>query len=109
MEEYLALDEQSETKYEFFDGEIFAMAGADISHNLISGKFYVNFRQTVRGRSCKVVMEGVQLAVQEGHHYTYPHVMKTGDPDDQRATRILHAPVLLIEVLSKFTEIRDRS
>lgn len=108
VEEYLALEVQSETKHEYFDGEIFAMAGADISHNWIGLNFAASFRQALRGRLCKVVMEGVQLAVQEGHHYTYPDVMITCDPDDQRAKRILHAPVLLIEVLSPSTAEYDR-
>lgn len=108
VEEYLALEEQSEIRHEFFDGELFAMAGADVSHNLIGGNFYMNFRLALRGRPCKVLMEGVQLVVEEGRHYTYPDVMITCNPDDQRARRILHAPVLLIEVLSPSTAEYDR-
>ena len=108
VEEYLALEEQSEIRHEFFDGEIFAMAGADVSHNLIGLNFAVSFRLALRGRPCKVLMEGVQLAVEEGRHYTYPDVMITCNPDDQRAKRILHAPVLLIEVLSPSTAEYDR-
>ena len=84
------------------------MVGADISHNLIGLNFAAFFRQALRGRLCKVVMEGMQLAVQEGRHYTYPDVMITCDPDDQRAKRILHAPVLLIEILSPSTAEYDR-
>ncbi|GAA3978379.1 Uma2 family endonuclease [Hymenobacter antarcticus] len=106
--EYFAFEEQSEVKHEFFDGEVFSMAGADVSHNMLGGNFYVNFRQALRGRPCKVVMEGVQLAVQEGHHYTYPDVMITCDPDDQQAKRIIKAPVLLVEVLSPSTAEYDR-
>ena len=108
VEEYFAFEEQSEVKHEFFDGEVFAMAGADVSHNLLGLNFATSFRQALRGRPCKVLMEGVQLAVQEGRHYTYPDVMITCDPDDQRAKRILHAPVLLIEVLSPSTAEYDR-
>ncbi len=33
--EYLALDEVSEIKHEFANGEIFAMTGASWTHNLI--------------------------------------------------------------------------
>jgi Uma2 family endonuclease len=108
VEEYLALEEQSETRHEFFDGEVFAMAGADVSHNLIASNFLVSFKLALRGKPCRVLMESVQLAVQEGRHYTYPDVMITCDPDDQRAKRTLHAPVLLIEVLSPSTAEYDR-
>ncbi|HEX8507626.1 MAG TPA: Uma2 family endonuclease [Hymenobacter sp.] len=108
VEEYLALEEQSEVRHEYFDGEVFAMAGADVSHNLLVGNFYMALRQALRGRPCRTVMESVQLAVREGRHYTYPDVMVTCDPVDQQAKRILTAPVLLIEVLSPSTAEYDR-
>jgi Uma2 family endonuclease len=108
VEEYLALEEQSEVRHEYYDGEVFAMAGADVSHNLLVGNFYMALRQALRGRPCRTVMEGVQLAVREGRHYTYPDVMVTCDPVDQQAKRILTAPVLLIEVLSPSTAEYDR-
>ena len=84
------------------------MAGGDVSHNLIASNFLVSFKIALRGRPCKVLMEGVQLAVQEGCHYTYPDVMITCDPADQQAKRVLKAPVLLIEVLSPSTAEYDR-
>ena len=47
-EEYFALEEQSEVRHEFFDGEVFAMAGGTKSHNLIKGNMMVNIRAGVR-------------------------------------------------------------
>lgn len=108
VEEYLALEEQSEVRHEFFEGEIFAMAGADISHNLIGINFVSAFKQALRGKPCRAMMEGVQLAVQEGRHYTYPDVMISCDAADQQAKRIIKAPVLLIEILSPSTSEYDR-
>ncbi|PSB00801.1 Uma2 family endonuclease [Merismopedia glauca] len=37
IEEYLALEQESEIRHEYVDGEIFAMAGASEAHNLIVG------------------------------------------------------------------------
>lgn len=108
VEEYLMLEEQSEVRHEFFEGEIFAMAGADVSHNLIGLNLALSFKIALRGQPCKVLMEGVQLAVQEGRHYTYPDVMITCDAADQQAKRIVKAPVLLIEILSPSTAEYDR-
>ncbi|MFD2717972.1 Uma2 family endonuclease [Hymenobacter monticola] len=108
VEEYLAMEEKSEVRHEFFEGEIFAMAGADISHNLIGVNLVSAFKQSLRGKSCRALMEGVQLAVQEGRHYTYPDVMITCDAADQQAKRIVKAPVLLIEILSPSTSEYDR-
>jgi len=108
VEEYFALEQQSEARHEFFDGEVFAMAGASVSHNLLGGNFYVAFRQALRGRPCKAVMEGVQLAVQQNRHYTYPDVMISRDDADQQASLTFQAPVLIVEVLSPSTAEYDR-
>lgn len=53
-------------------------------------------------------MEGVQLAMQEARHYTYPDVMVTCDAKDQRAKRIPTASVLLTEVPLPSTAECDR-
>jgi len=39
--EYFALEEQSQIRHEFFEGELFAMAGASIAHNTITGNVYI--------------------------------------------------------------------
>ena len=106
--EYMALEARGEAKHEFFDGEVFAMAGTSISHNALAGNCFAAFKQALRGRPCKVVIEAVQLAVEEGRHYTYPDVMVSCDPADRQATLTMHAPVLLVEVLSPSTAEYDR-
>jgi Uma2 family endonuclease len=107
-EEYLALELASEVRHEFFEGEVFAMAGASIAHNTIAGNFYMTLRQSLRGKNCRVQMEAVRLAVEENRHYTYPDVMVRCDPADQRESQHLHLPVLIVEVLSPSTEAYDR-
>jgi len=106
--EYFALEEQNEVRHEFFEGEIFAMAGASVAHNTIAGNFYVALRQSLRGKKCRVQMEAVRLAVEEGRHYVYPDVMVSCDPLDQRESQQLYSPVLIVEVLSPSTESHDR-
>ena len=107
--QYMALEEQSDVRHEYFDGEVFTMAGATIRHNqmVLNGAFAL--RTGLRGKACRVFAEGVQLAVAQGRYYNYPDVMVTCTPADLLAERTVTAPVLLMEVLSKSTEIRDRS
>ena len=107
-EEYFALEDSSEVRHEFFEGEVFAMAGASIAHNTIAGNVYMNCRQALRGKQCRVQMEAVRLAVAENRHYAYPDVMVSCDPHDQRESQQLHRPVLIVEVLSPSTEAYDR-
>jgi len=49
----------------------------------------------------------VRLASEAGNHYSYPDVMVSCDPRDDDP-RTVQSPALLIEVLSKSTEARDR-
>ena len=82
-EEYFALEAHSEVRHEFFDGEVFAMAGGTIPHNLIKGNIVAGLRPGVRQRGCRLYDESVRLAVQNDFHYTYPDVMVSCDPSDR--------------------------
>jgi len=108
-EEYFALEAQSEERHEYFDGEIFAMAGGTKSHNLIAQNFTLALRASLRGKGCQVFMEDVRLTVQDDFHYTYPDVVVTCDPADRRDPYLIRQPVLIIEVLSPSTADYDRS
>jgi Uma2 family endonuclease len=107
-EEYFALEAQSNLRHEFFAGEVFAMAGESIAHNTISINITMACRQALRGKSCRVQMESIQLAVEVSRHYTYPDIVVSCDPQDQQESRRLHSPVLIVEVLSPSTEAYDR-
>ena len=107
--EYFALEEQSELRHAFFDGEVFAMAGGTKSHNLITQNIALSLRGALRGKGCQVFMEDVRLAVQDNFHYTYPDVMVSCDLADRRDPYLVRQPVLIVEVLSPSTAEYDRS
>ena len=107
-DEYFTLEAQSSLRHEFFEGEVFAMAGESIAHNTIVQNFVLTLRPALRGKKCQVIIETVQLAVEASRHYTYPDVVVSCDPQDQQESRRLHHPVLIVEVLSPSTEAYDR-
>ncbi len=106
--EYFALEEQSEGRHEYFDGEVFAMAGTSKSHNSVALNMTLGLKTALRGKGCQVFMESVRLAVQENFHYTYPDVVVSCDPADARDAYLVRHPVLIVEVLSPGTEAYDR-
>jgi Uma2 family endonuclease len=108
VEQYLALEEKSEIRHEYFQGEIMAMAGTTTDHNELCLNCAIKLRQAVLKRGCRVFMENIQLAVNEGELYTYPDVMLTCHDEDVVAPRIMRHPLLLIEVLSPSTAEHDR-
>ena len=107
--EYMELEKHSDVRHEFYEGEVFAMAGASARHNRVAGNTYAFLLYALRGKKCQAYFESVQLQVQEGRYYNYPDVMVTCAPDDLRAERMMKEPVLVVEVLSKSTEGRDRT
>jgi Uma2 family endonuclease len=65
-EEYLAIEERSETKSEYYRGEIFAMAGSTIEHGQISTNLTIAIGAAVRGTTSQLFGADVRLHV-SGH------------------------------------------
>ena len=108
--EYLALERRSETRNEYYHGEIFAMAGANREHNLITANVLRDIGNQLEDRPCESYPSDMRVAVEATGLYTYPDVsVVCGDPrfQDSTADTLLN-PTVLIEVLSPSTEAYDR-
>jgi len=108
--EYRAFEEDSEAKHEFYQGEIFAMAGASIRHNEIAGNIYAWLHTALRGKGCRPYGGDQRISIQKKRLYTYSDTavicgsVARDDEDPQAATN----PRVIFEVLSKSTEGYDR-
>ena len=109
VEDYLARERESETRHEYYSGEIVAMAGATTTHNLIvmtlGGLFFNAFRK----RSCIVLGSDQRVRVSKTT-YVYPDIsLVCGEMKlDPGSNDVLLNPTVIIEVLSPSTELRDR-
>src|SRR5919199_712631 len=74
-EEYLALEEAADYKSEFYQGEIFAMAGGTRNHSLITANTTTALNNALEARPCEVHMSDLRLHVKRNGLYTYPDVM----------------------------------
>jgi Uma2 family endonuclease len=109
VEDYFAIEESSTTKHEYFGGEIFAMAGASVRHNRITGNVYSALRAKLQGSSCEAF--GSDLRVRTpGGLYTYPDVLVVCGEVQLSGDRLetVTNPVLIVEVLSASTKDYDR-
>jgi Uma2 family endonuclease len=110
-EEYLEIERAAETKSEYFQGKMFAMAGARQAHNLIVVNTITTLRQQLKGRPCWLYPSDMRVLVSKVGLYTYPDAVAVcGDNeflDDRRDT--LLNPNLIVEVLSPSTETYDRT
>jgi Uma2 family endonuclease len=108
--EYLAIERAASFKSEYYNGEIFMMAGASLPHNRIcqnvSGEVYTFLKK----KNCKSFSNDLRLHIPKNSLYTYPDIVivcgKIETLDDEKDT-ILN-PSVIIEVLSKSTADYDR-
>ena len=110
-EEYLDLEETSLEKNEYFNGEIFQMAGASEKHNTIAMNIASNIHFQLRKRPCKSYQNDMRLFVEESGLYTYPDVMITCEKPELKKYKGLENltnPTLIIEVLSPSTADYDK-
>ena len=108
-EEYFALENRSEVRHEYFEGEVFAMAGGSKVHNFLVQNASTKMRTSLRGKGCQVFASDVRLEAKERFYYTYPDVVVTCDPADHRDPYLVRYPVLIAEVLSPSTAEYDHT
>ncbi|MBW4507659.1 MAG: Uma2 family endonuclease [Scytonematopsis contorta HA4267-MV1] len=107
-EEYLQMEEKSDVKHEYIDGEIYAMAGALDPHVTIALNLASSLRNHVRGSGCRVYISDMKTQIEKLNRYYYPDVMVTCDERDRETSRFKKFPCLIVEVLSESTEAFDR-
>ena len=109
-EQYLAMEERSDTKSEFYRGEIFAMAGASSNHNLLVSNTITSLNQFFRGKPCLVYPSDMRLWIRKNDLATYPDVMVVcGRPlFYEGRTDTVTNPIVIVEVLSESTRDYDR-
>lgn len=106
-EDYLNLEETSEIKHEYVDGEVYAMAGASERHIRIALNAAFQLRMATRGSPCGVYVSDMKLKVGPQNSFYYPDVLLSCDPDDDHPYYKTTACVI-IEVLSPSTATIDR-
>ena len=109
VDDYFTVEERSEVKHEFYNGEIFAMAGASLPHNEITANLLTELRVGLRNLDCGVYGSDLRIQTPSGL-YTYPDlsVICNGVELAPGRSDTVTNPVVLIEVLSEATEDYDR-
>ena len=109
-EDYLAMERASETKHEYYKGEVFAMSGATNEHNFIAYNLNRIIAPFVHGKGCKFFGSDFRIHIPANTLYTYPDfTIVCGD----NLSSLLHtdnlaAPSVIIEILSKSTAGYDK-
>ncbi len=103
VDEYLEAEMDTETRHEYVYGEVFALAGGSVTHNVICA----NVVHLLVGiaKECRAYGSDMKLRIEEQLFY-YPDAMLVCEApaDDYFET----SPCVVIEVLSSSTTRKDR-
>ena len=106
-EAYLEWEPLQEDRYEYIDGEVFAMTGGTKPHNRIAFNLASALDNHLDG-CCEVYISDVKVQVSARGPYHYPDVVVSCDQRDQNTNQVICHPCLIAEVLSPSTEAIDR-
>lgn len=109
-DEYLDMEKNSDVKHEFYRGEIFAMAGAGIRHNIIFANLFGELAQKLKGNKCRPYGSDLLIHIPENTLYTYPDIsIICGDILDKNDfDGGVVNPAVIVEILSTSTKTYDR-
>jgi len=106
VEDYLEGEKISQIRYEFVDGEIYAMAGASDTHHRISANLFIKLDAHLANSRCEAFMAEMKLRADEKTFY-YPDVFVSCDKI-KKSKFYREEPILIIEVVSPSTSQTDR-
>lgn len=110
IEEYIELIKTTEEKIEYFDGELFSMAGGKFAHSAIASNVQLALGKQLANRPCRVLHGEMALKVPAAPPFRFPDVsVVCGEPiiEDFQGIDLLVNPLLLVEVLSDSTSDYD--
>jgi Uma2 family endonuclease len=107
-EEYFAWEEKQLEKYEYIDGEVYAMSGGSVNHGRIAIKLTAMFDTHLNNGICITGNSDIKVNILATNNYTYPDASVTCDDRDKNTTNYFTYPCLIVEVLSDSTESYDR-
>ena len=107
---FLAWERQQPTKHEYFQGEVFAMAGGSPRHNALCSSMIARLQEALRDGPCNVFTSDQRVSMDAGERYVYPDITVVCGPLilHPGTSDVLENPTVLVEVLSSSTEQYDR-
>ena len=110
VEEYFILERAALDKSEYYDGEIFAMAGGTLAHSIIASNVNGELRNLLRGNRCGQFDSNLKIEIAATGLVTYPDASVVCGPPEfsPKSDHTVTNPTLIVEVLSDSTEAYNR-
>lgn len=108
--DFLTWERAQAERHEFFQGEVFAMAGGSPRHNALCANVSAALHASLRNGSCHVFSSDQRIGVGQRQRYVYPDLSITCGPVslEPGTSDVITNPTVVVEVLSASTEQYDR-
>ncbi|PKQ70588.1 Uma2 family endonuclease [Raineya orbicola] len=110
VEEYLEQEARNQHKSEYHAGEVIAMAGASLKHNVIVANVITILSNCTKEKNCIVLPSDILVKLSTCERYVYPDVVLVcGEQhlEIYKGIEVLLNPTIIIEVLSESTAHYD--
>lgn len=108
LDEYFEWEAKQEIRYEYINGDVFAMAEGTIAHSMVAANLISLLRPHLRGKNCRVLGSDAKVGISPSGEFFYPDLLVTCDDLDRKSAKAVFYPKLIIEVLSPSTEAYNR-
>jgi len=111
-EEFLALTEGNEKRYEYIDGEVYLLSSPKITHQKILGEMYMLFYNWFKGKKCRPMLAPYDITLKRGHdniNVVEPDLAVICDLDENLSDKDYYTgiPTLVVEIISEATRSKD--
>ena len=108
VEQYLAMEAESEIRHEFIDGDIFPMTGGTLNHDEIVMNMTGALLSQLAYSDCRLYSSNMRIRISPTR-YVYPYLSAVcGEAETDDGTTTLLNPVFVVEVTSPSSIERDR-
>jgi len=105
-DEYLAGEKTADTRHEYVNGHVYAMAGASKTHNRIARNFITSLSEAADQSGCEIYFSDIKVRAEKYKSYYYPDIVLSCE-DDNENDDYLSNPCLIVEVSSASTMRKD--
>lgn len=110
IDEYLEIENAESEKHEYYQGELFAMSGAKMTHVKIVMNLSTVLKNKLKGKPCQPYGSDLRIHIPSNTLFTYPDIsIICGEPETRNNDEMNALnPTVIIEVLSPSTKSYDR-
>ena len=111
-EEFLALTQGNEKRYEYIDGEIYLLASTKTIHQKVLGELYILFYNWFKGKKCRPILAPYDITLKRGHeniNVVEPDLVVICDLEENLNEKdyYIGIPTLVVEIISEATRSKD--